>query len=421
MSVPLLDLKPQLTPLREEILAAVTEVIDSTGYIMGPKVESLERAVADYCGVEHAIGVSSGTDALLLTLMALDIGPGDLVLTTPYTFFATMGAILRLGARPLFVDIDPRTCNIDPAAARAMLVGRPAEAVRVKAMIPVHLYGQCAEMAPLLSLAQEYNLAVVEDAAQAIGALYPLPAEGVAPSPGEPQGGPDGRPAARPLWRRAGSMGTAGCFSFFPSKNLGGIGDGGMVVCRDERLAEKLRILRVHGGAPKYHHHLLGGNFRLDPIQAVVLEIKLAHLPAWHAARRRNAERYHRLFAESGLVAEEALTLPEAVYQVRAEAEGVADFHIYNQFVLRAKRRDQLMTHLQEMGIGCEVYYPVPLHQQGCVADLGYHLQSFPEAERAAAETLALPIYPELTAAMQEEVVAAIRSFYQASGPGKVG
>ncbi len=408
MAVPLLDLEPQLTPLREEILAAVTEVIDSTGYIMGPKVESLERAVADYCGVEYAIGVSSGTDALLLTLMALDIGPGDLVLTTPYSFFATMGAILRLGARPLFVDIDPATCNIDPAAARVLLADHPAEAARVKAMIPVHLYGQCAEMAPLLTLAQEYSLAVVEDAAQAIGALYPLPASLA-------------HPTAPAVWKRAGSMGTAGCFSFFPSKNLGGIGDGGMVVCRDERLAEKLRILRVHGGAPKYHHHLLGGNFRLDPIQAVVLEIKLAHLPAWHAARRRNAERYHRLFAESGLVAEQALTLPEAVYQARAEAEGVADFHIYNQFVLRARQRDKLMAHLQQMGIGCEVYYPVPLHQQGCLADLDYQGQRFPEAERAAAETLALPIYPELTAAMQGEVVAAIRSFYQASGSGKGG
>ncbi|MFH7320651.1 DegT/DnrJ/EryC1/StrS family aminotransferase [Desulfurivibrio sp. D14AmB] len=401
MAVPLLDLQPQLAPLREEILAAVTEVIDSCGYIMGPKVESLERAVADYCGVEHAIGVASGTDALLVALMALDIGPGDLVLTTPYSFFATMGSILRLGARPLFVDIDPVTFNIDPLAARELLESRPELAARVKAIIPVHLYGQCAEMAPLLELAQRFGLAVVEDAAQAIGALYP-PA----------------RAADKAGWRRAGSMGDAGCFSFFPSKNLGGIGDGGMVICRDAALAEKIRILRVHGSAPKYHHGLVGGNFRLDPIQAVVLEIKLGHLPAWHAARRNNAEGYRRLFADSGLLEDGSVLLPAAVYREQAQAAGIDDYHIYNQFVPRFARRDQLLAHLRRVEIGCEVYYPVPLHKQGCVAELGYHEQVFPEAERAAGETLALPIYPELTEEMQREVVAAISSFYRGERRG---
>ncbi|MDZ7642200.1 MAG: DegT/DnrJ/EryC1/StrS family aminotransferase [Desulfurivibrio sp.] len=397
MRVPLLDLHPQMAPLRQEILAAVTEVIDSGGYILGPRVESLEAAVAAYCEVPHAIGVSSGTDALLVSLMALEIGPGDLVLTTPYSFFATMGCILRLGARPLFVDIDPVSFNIDPAAARRTLEGLPsAEAARVKAMVPVHLYGQCAAMEPLLALAREYGLAVVEDAAQAIGARYPLAAD---------------------AWPRAGGLGDAGCFSFFPSKNLGGIGDGGMVVCHDEALAAKIRTLRGHGGAPKYHHEMVGGNFRLDPLQAVVLEIKLRHLPKWHADRRRNAERYQQLLAATGLVEAGLVTPPEAVYQQAAAAAGVADYHIYNQFVLRVSRRDALFAFLQQAGIGCEVYYPVPLHKQGCLREAGYHRQSFPVAEQAAAETLALPIYPELTPAMQSRVVAVISEFYQLEGP----
>ena len=397
MPVPLLDLKPQLAPLREEILAAVTEVIDSSCYIMGPKVEDLERAVAEYCGVPHAIGVASGTDALLISLMALKVGPGDLVLTTPYSFFATMGAVLRLGAQPLFADIDPVSFNLDPAAARRVLAAQPPGARRVKAMIPVHLYGQCAEMTALLELAAEYEIPVVEDAAQAIGACAPL-------------GG--GATDSETSWRRAGSMGTTGCFSFFPSKNLGGIGDGGMVICRDDELAERIKILRVHGSSPKYHHPLVGGNFRLDPIQAAVLEIKLRHLPAWHAARRRNARRYQQLLEESGLVAAGLVTPPAALHRRSASEAGVEDYHIYNQYVLRVEQRDQLLAHLQQAGIGCEVYYPIPLHRQECLAGLGYHQQSFPEAERAARQTLALPIYPELTPEMQQEVVAALAAFY---------
>jgi len=416
MPVPLLDLKPQLAPLREEILAAVTEVIDSTGYIMGPRVESLETAVAAYCQTPAAIGVSSGTDALLVALMGLDVGPGDLVLTSPYSFFATMGSILRLGARPVFVDIDSQSYNLDPDRLAEFFATRPAEAARVKACLPVHLYGQSADLARILPLCDKHGIPVVEDAAQAIGALCPLTsAAAKVAGVGAESAAEQPAPAGREIWRRAGSMGAAGCFSFFPSKNLGGIGDGGMVVCRDQELAEKIRILRVHGSAPKYHHGLLGGNFRLDPIQAAVLEIKLRHLPAWHAARRQNAELYRQLFAAAGLVAAGNVSLPMAVYQRQAEAAGVADFHIYNQFVIRVERRDELLGHLQQAGIGCEVYYPVPLHKQRCVSGLGYNEEVFPEAERAARETLALPIYPELTVAMQEEVVAAISAFYRRS------
>ena len=408
-------------------MAAVGEVVDSTGYILGPRVESLEKAVAAYCATGRseaeadageelqAIGVSSGTDALLVTLMALDVGPGDLVVTTPYSFFATLGCILRLGARPVFIDIDPESYNLDPAALEEFFRTRPEEAGRVKACIPVHLYGQLADMDAIVPICARYGVPVVEDAAQAIGAVGPLGPEACR-AVGTARRAESGGSGAGALWMRAGSMGVAGCFSFFPSKNLGGIGDGGMVVCRDRELAEKIRILRVHGGAPKYHHGMVGGNFRLDPVQAVVLEIKLRHLPSWHAARRANADCYRRLFAEAGLVGDDAVVLPEAVYQRRAEAAGVSDFHIYNQFVIRARRRDELMSHLQQAGIGCEIYYPVPLHKQGCVADLGCQAEVFPETERAARQTLALPIYPELTEEMQREVVVAISSFYR---PGR--
>ncbi|HSR35822.1 MAG TPA: DegT/DnrJ/EryC1/StrS family aminotransferase [Desulfurivibrionaceae bacterium] len=394
MAVPLLDLKAQLAPLRNEILSAVTEVIDSTTYIMGPRVEALERHVAEYCGVEHAIGVSSGTDALLLALMALDIGPDDVVLTTPYTFFATMGSILRLGAKPLFVDIDPVSYNLDPRQAEKVLAANPEAAAKLKAIMPVHLYGQCADMTAILALAARYKVPVIEDAAQAIGAVYPLAQNGTT------------------VWKRAGSMGTAGCFSFFPSKNLGGVGDGGMVVTNDAALAEKMRVLRVHGSKPKYYHRLIGGNFRLDPIQAVVLDIKLPHLPVWHQARRANAARYQEMFAGAGLLASGKVVLPQAVY-AGAAGQDAADHHIYNQFVIRAQDRDGLIKHLHAAGIGAEIYYPVPLHRQECVASVGYNQLSFPESERAAEETLALPIYPELTEAMQQEVVAAVAAFYR--------
>lgn len=395
MRVPLLDLHGQMAPLREEILAAVTEVIDSTQYILGPKVEQFEKNIAAYCGSAQGIGVASGTDALLAALMALGIGPGDAVLTTPYSFFATMGCILRLGARPVFADIDPVTYNIDPGQMAEALARDVRSEKRIKAIIPVHLYGQCADMGGILALAKEYNLPVVEDAAQAIGAVYPMKTGG------------------RTVWHRAGSMGEAGCFSFFPSKNLGGIGDGGLITCNDPELAERIRVIRVHGGAPKYHHGVVGGNFRIDPIQAVVLEIKLAHLPEWHRARRRNAANYRRLFAQTGLLENGAVSLPAAVY----EAEGMTvgkecDYHIYNQFVIRARDRDGLLRHLIGHEVGAEIYYPIPLHRQGCVAALGYEEVSFPHAERAALETLALPIFPELTEEMQCFVVEKINEFY---------
>lgn len=396
MRVPLLDLKAQHAPLREEIINAVTEVIDSTRYIMGPKVEELEAHVAAYCGAPYGIGVSSGTDALLASLMALGVGPGDLVLTTAFSFFATMGSILRVGARPVFADIDPVTYNISVEHVAEILAENSRTASRIKVIMPVHLYGQCADMTKIMALAEKYGLAVVEDAAQAIGASCPMPGEkGV-------------------TWKRAGSMGTTGCFSFFPSKNLGGVGDGGMITCNDPELAEKIRIIRVHGGAPKYYHAVLGGNFRLDPIQAVVLDIKLKHLPSWHQARRANAALYNRLFAETGLAASGNVVLPEAIYRDAPGAESAGgDFHIYNQYVIRVKDRDGLLQFLTNNDIGTEIYYPVPLHRQKCLAGLGYDDVSLPESEKAARETLALPIYPELPDAMQVYVVEKIAQYFQ--------
>lgn len=394
MQVPLLDLSKQLSPLREEIIKAVTEVVDSTSYILGPKVEKLEAEIAAYCGGGFAIGVASGTDALLAALMAMGVGPGDLVLTTPYSFFATMGCIVRLGARPLFVDIDPVSFNIDPARISAALAEDPVRTGKVKAILPVHLYGQCADMERIMAIAHQYGIPVLEDAAQAIGAACPVNENGSV------------------VWRRAGTMGAAGCFSFFPSKNLGGIGDGGMIIARDEALVELIRIIRVHGGAPKYHHGVIGGNFRLDPIQAVVLSIKLAHLDSWHQARRDNADLYGKLFANKGL-AGDLVKLPQAVFRPAAEALGQGhDFHIYNQYVVRAQDRDGLLAYLGKEGIGAEIYYPIPLHKQKCLRGMGYNALSYPEAEKAAAETLALPIYPELTDSMQECVVDRIAAFY---------
>lgn len=379
MTVPLLDLKPQYHQIREEVRRVTEEIYESQQFILGPQVSGLEAEIAAYCQAGHAVGVSSGTDALLLALMALDIGPGDLVLTTPYSFFATAGTIVRLGARPVFADIDADSYNMDPGAAAAALEALgPASRRRVKAMIPVHLYGRMAPMEALGALAGSWNLAVVEDAAQAIGAE-------------------DAR------GRRAGSIGTAGCFSFFPSKNLGGFGDGGMVTCNDAELAERMRVLRVHGSHPKYQHHLVGGNFRLDALQAAIVRVKLRHLDQWTAGRQANAATYRRLFAEAGL--EDRIGLPVAG----------PGRHIYNQFVIRVPgHRDALRDHLVRSGVGCEIYYPVPLHLQPCFADLGYEKSDFPESERAAAETLALPIYPELSDEQQCYVVDRIRAFFQA-------
>lgn len=385
MKVPLLDLKPQYASIRAEIRQALDEVFESQRFILGPQVDQLEEAVAKYAGVEQAIGMSSGTDALLATLTAIGVGPGDLVATSAYSFFATAGVIARLGATPLFVDIDPATYNLDPVELLKRVETLPvSDRKRVKAVIPVHLYGQCAEMAPILELAETYGVPVVEDAAQAIGAQYR-----------------DGR--------CAGSMGLAGCLSFFPSKNLGGAGDGGMVLTNDLGLAARLRMLRVHGAELKYHHRLIGGNFRLDTLQAAVLLVKLRYLDQWTHARQARADTYVRLFAESGLLDKGLVNLPETRYR----ATGVPRYHVFHQFVIRVANRDKLRAFLHDAGIETQVYYPVPFHLQECFRSLGHKHGDFPEAERAAQETLALPIYPELTEVQQAYAVDRIASFLQ--------
>jgi dTDP-4-amino-4,6-dideoxygalactose transaminase len=373
MSVPLLDLQGQNRPLRDEILAAIARVCDSQRFIGGAEVDGFEREVARALGVPHAIGLSSGTDALLAALMALGIGPGDEVIVPTFSFFATAGCVSRVGATPALVDIDPLTFNIDPRAADA------AVTPRTRAIIPVHLYGQCADMDPLLDLARRHGLAVIEDAAQAIGAAYKD--------------------------RQAGTMGQAGCFSFFPSKNLGAFGDAGLLTSTDDSLAHEIRLLRNHGAEPKYFHKRIGGNFRLDALQAAVLRVKLPHLPAWTARRQANADRYQALFAAS----------PAAAH-VRLPARMPDRTHIFNQFVIRVPHRDAVRAHLEAAGIGTEIYYPVPFHLQECFAPLGYRRGRFPHAEAAAAETLALPIYSELTEAQQAEVVRGVASAIAAAG-----
>ncbi|HKB10808.1 MAG TPA: DegT/DnrJ/EryC1/StrS family aminotransferase [Vicinamibacterales bacterium] len=368
MRVPLLDLEAQYRPLRDAILAAITRVCDSQRFIMGPEIEALERELAAQLGVRHAIAVSSGTDALLLAMMALGVGPGDEVVTTTYSFFATAGCVVRLGAKPVLVDIDPATFNIDPQQTSAAITPR------TKAILPVHLYGLAADLDPIMAAADRACVAVIEDAAQAIGATY----------------------KSQPL----GGIGKLGCFSFFPSKNLGAFGDAGLVTTNDDALAKQARLMRTHGMQPRYHHHVVGANFRMDALQAAVLRVKAPHLEAWTEGRRRNAGTYRTLFREAGL--DGAITLPTEPPDRR---------HIYNQFVIRTPERDALKKHLDEQGIGNEIYYPVPFHLQPCFADLGYRRGAFPHAERAAAETLAIPIYGELTGAQQQTVVSTIAEF----------
>lgn len=378
MGVPLLDLKAHHEPMHKEIMAALEQTFRSQSFILGPEVGKLEERIAAYCQAKYGIGVTSGTDALLIALMALGVGPGDEVITTPYSFFATAGAVVRLGAKPVFVDIDPRTYNIDPTKVGAAITAN------TKAIIPVHLYGQCADMGPIMEFAKRHHVNVIEDAAQAIGSEYQ-----------------DGR--------RACSMGTIGCLSFFPSKNLGCLGDGGMAVTNDPDLAERMRVLRVHGSKPKYYHKMIGGNFRLDTIQAAVLNVKLNYLDEWTKRRQDNADRYETLFNQSGLVEQGKVKLPEPVYR----NTGTKHYHIYNQFVLRLEHRDELMAYMKQRGVGAEIYYPVPFHLQECFRDLGYMEGDFPESERAAKETMAIPIYPELTLAQQAEVVETIISYYR--------
>ena len=369
MPAPLLDLKAQYRTIREEIRVAIERVLESQQFILGPEVEALEDEVAAYSGCRYGVGVSSGTDALLVALMAMDIQPGDEVITSPYTFFASVGSIVRLGARPVFVDIDPLTYNLDPAHIEAVITPR------TRAIIPVHLFGQMADLDPMLEIATRHNVLLIEDAAQAIGAEY--------------------------RGKRAGSLGHCGCFSFFPSKNLGGYGDGGMVTTNDAQLARRVRQLRSHGEQSRYEHTRVGGNFRLDALQAAVLRVKLRHIDAWTAARQRNADTYRRLFAAQALG---ELSLPVKAPHRR---------HVYHQFVVQSTRRDALLAALQRQSIGAAVYYPRPLHLQPCFAALGYERGAFPHSEHAAQHSLALPVYPELTPAMQEEVVQAIAAFHR--------
>lgn len=368
--IPLLDLKAQYAAIGGEIDAAVRRVFESQQFILGPDVAALEEEVAAYCGARHAIGCGSGTDALLLALRALDIGPGDEVLTTPFTFFATAGAIANAGARPVFADIDPRTFNLDPAQAREVLERRP----RVRAILPVHLYGLCADMDPLLETARRRGIAVIEDAAQAIGAEY--------------------------RGRRAGSMGAIGCFSFFPTKNLGGAGEGGILTTGDDSLAGRLRALRVHGSRTRYFHDEVGTNSRLDTLQAAVLRVKLRHLEEWTARRIALADLYRTTLRR---LATPILTPELPAYPAR---------HVFHQFVIRAPQRDRLREFLLSHGIGAEIYYPLPLHRQKCFDGLGYPEGAFPESERAAREVLALPVYPELSSADIAEVCETIHRFY---------
>jgi dTDP-4-amino-4,6-dideoxygalactose transaminase len=371
MRVPLLDLHAEYESLRAEVIPAVERVLESQQFILGPEVAALEEEVARYTGARYAIGCASGSDALLLALMAFDVKAGDEVITTPYSFFATASAATRLGARPVFVDIDPQTFNINTALIEDAIT--PA----TRAIMPVHLYGQCAEMEALMEISRRYNLPLIEDAAQAIGA--------------ETEG------------ERAGAIGHVGCFSFYPTKNLGAVGDGGMLTTNDEKLAERLRILRAHGAECRYFHKEVGINSRLDSLQAAILRVKLPRLDGWSEARKENAARYRKLFTDAGLAEEVRLPF---------ERPGVR--HIYNQFIISVdgERRDALREHLKQADVGTEVYYPVPLHLQECFSFLGYRAGDFPEAEKAARQTLALPIYPQLSHEQQQHVVDSIQRFF---------
>ena len=367
MNVPLLDLQAQYRPLRDEILAAITRVCDSQRFIMGPEIDGLERELSALLGVKHALTVSSGTDALLLALMTLDIKAGDEVITPTYSFFATAGAVERLGARPVLVDIDPATFNIDVDQAVAAITPK------TKAIIPVHLFGLSADLDPIMSAADRAGIPVIEDAAQAIGSTYKS--------------------------RRIGTIGAMGCFSFFPSKNLGAFGDAGLLTTEDDRLAKRARLLRTHGQEPKYYHHLVGANFRMDALQAAILRVKAPHLAGWTEGRRANAARYRTLFAAAEV---DGITLP---------TEPPDRLHIFNQFVIRTPERDALKRHLEARGVGTEIYYPIPFHLQPCFEHLGYRRGAFPHAERAAAESLAIPIYGELTHDQQAFVTSAVAEF----------
>ena len=389
MDIPFLDLKAQYKSIRDEINQKILDVVSSQKFVLGSEVEDLEKEIAEYSSVKSGVGVSSGSDALIISLMAFDVGENDAVITTPFTFFATAGAISRLKARPTFCDIEEKGYNLDPGKFEELLRDHAKEqrSSSIKAVIPVHLYGQCVDMTPILDLAKKHGLFVIEDAAQAIGSEYPAP---------------DGQ-------KKACSMGDAGILSFFPSKNLGGFGDGGMVLTNDEQLAQKLKLLRVHGSRNKYFYDILGGNFRLDALQAAVLRVKLKHLDDWQRKRRERASYYDRIFTESGLAEEGLVQIPEALYR----DSGTECFHTYHQYVVRVRDRDKLQEHLNEKRVSTAVYYPLPLHLQKCFSYLGYKEGDFPVAEKAAREVLALPVYPELTTDQQDYVVSSINEFYK--------
>lgn len=387
MNIPMLDLKAQYESIKDEINQKVLDTLSSQRFILGPEVEALEQELAEYSGTEFACGVSSGSDALIIALMTLGIGQGDSVVTTPFTFFATAGAIVRVGAKPVFCDIQEETFNIDPDSLREVLSSKHEDGDHtLKAVIPVHLYGQCVDMTAILELAEKYNLHVLEDAAQAVGAEYPA-REGV---------------------KKACAMGHLGILSFFPSKNLGGFGDGGMVLTSDEELARRLKILRTHGSKNKYFYDTIGGNFRLDALQAAILRVKLKHLNGWHEARMQNALYYDRKFTESGLVEDSRVRIPATVYK----DSNVRNYHIYNQYVIRANKRNELQEFLKSKGVPTAIYYPLSLHLQECFSDLGYTEGDFPVSERAADEVLALPIYPELSRDQQDYIVSQVQDFY---------
>jgi len=388
MKVPLLDLKPQYLSLKKELDKAILDVAESQHFILGPEVEKMEKEFCDYLGCKYAIGVSSGTDALLLALMAIDIQPGDEVIVPTYSFFATAGVVSRLNAIPVLTDIDPVTFNIDPEEIKKKITPK------TKAIIPVHLYGQSADLEPIMKIAKEKNIFVIEDAAQAIGTEYK-----------------DGK--------CVGTIGDIGCFSFFPSKNLGGYGDGGLVTTNNDELAYMLRIKRVHGGEQKYYHKVIGGNFRIDALQSAVLRVKLPHLDKWSEKRRANADSYNELFMNAGLSEGPGKTkfdeknkvlLPKPVYK---NLPNVKNYHIYNQYIIRSQKRDELKKYLTDNEIGNEIYYPVPFHLQECYVNLNHKVGDFPEAEKASLTCLALPVYPELTHEQQEFVVQKIKEFVQ--------
>jgi dTDP-4-amino-4,6-dideoxygalactose transaminase len=393
MRVPLLDLSEQYAALAGPIRAQIDEVLATQHFILGPKVEAFEEAIAQYCGSPHAIGVSSGTDALLAVFMAMGLGPGDAVITSDYSFFATGSCVARVGATPVFIDIDPVTYNLSTTALKQFLTDscrrdddgsvRTTKGDKVRAIVPVHLYGLCCEMEPVLEIAARFGLEVIEDAAQALGSEYQLRGK---------------------IWK-AGTMGNSGTFSFYPSKNLGAAGDAGMIVCQDEAFAKHVRHCRQHGMEPRYYHHFIGGNFRLDEIQAAILSVKLPHLDEWSAARRRVADNYREEFRRLGLT--DRIRLLAEPYR----ESGLTNHHIYHQFVIRTPRRDELREHLTRKEIGTAVYYPLALHEQECFRYLDYKAGAFPESERAARETLALPMYPELSREAQRYVAESIAEF----------